>query len=263
MNRTLQLAGSGLNVSLQQQGNGLALIYLHGSFGIEWSRSLIDALAHSHSVIAPHLPGYGDSDGLERINSFYDLSVWLDEVMDALDLSQVTLVGHDFGGAAAAEYAALFRRRVSRLVLLAPYGLWPQGDPLPDIFGLTPGALTRLLYADPSGPHAEQFNAPPADKAEQMASILRRRQALIAAAKLLWPIPDKGLKHRLYRISAPSLVIGGRQDQLLNEAYVSDFAARIAGASLSWVDGGHMIPQEQALAAADQIGRFLNPMLSR
>jgi pimeloyl-ACP methyl ester carboxylesterase len=57
--------------------------------------------------------------GLERIRSFYDLSVWLDEVLDALGRERVALAGHDFGGAAAAEYAALFRRRVERLVLLA------------------------------------------------------------------------------------------------------------------------------------------------
>ena len=36
------------------------------------------------------------------------------------------------GGAAAAEYAALFRRRVSQLALITPYGLWPEGEPLAD-----------------------------------------------------------------------------------------------------------------------------------
>jgi len=167
------------------------------------------------------------------------------------------VVGHDFGGAAAAEYAALFRRRVGRLVLIAPYGLWPAGEPLPDIFGLTPGALTRLLYADPAGAHAEAFNAPLPDKAQQDAAVLRRRQALIAAAKLLWPIPDKGLRHRLYRVIAPTLLIGGRHDRLMDAAYIADFASRIAQARAVSLEAGHMIPQEAAQAAAAEITAFL------
>lgn len=253
---TLTLAGNGLAAEVHRAGRGPALVYLHGAFGLEWSMPLLAELARERTVIAPHLPGYGGSEGLERINGFHDLSVWLDEVLDVHGLCDVVLVGHDFGGAAAAEYAALFRRRVSRLVLLAPYGLWPEGEPLADIFGLTPGALTRLLYADPMGPYAEAFNAQHADKAMQDAAILRRRQALIAAAKLLWPIPDKGLRHRLYRIGAPTLLIGGRQDRLFDEAYLKDFAARIAGARLAMVDSGHMMPQEAAAAAAREILGF-------
>ncbi len=241
-----------------QRGSGPALLYLHGAFGLEWSQALIDELARSHRVIAPHLPGYGESDGLEGINSFNDLAVWLDELLDALALERVILVGHDFGGAAAAEYAALFRRRVDRLVLIAPYGLWPAGEPLPDIFGLTPGALTRLLYADAMGPHAEAFNAPLPDKARQDAAVLRRRQALIAAAKLLWPIPDKGLRHRLYRITAPTLVMGGSDDRLMDAAYIADFTARITAAQTATVASGHMMPQEAAPAAAARITAFLH-----
>jgi pimeloyl-ACP methyl ester carboxylesterase len=256
MSELIALAGR-RHAQCVQRGSGPALLYLHGAFGLEWSHALIEQLARSHRVIAPHLPGYGESDGLEGINTFHDLSVWLDELLDALDLASVAVVGHDFGGAAAAEYAALFRRRVERLALIAPYGLWPAGEPLPDIFGLTPGALTRLLYADPTGAHAEAFNAPLPDKAQQDAAVLRRRQALIAAAKLLWPIPDKGLRHRLYRVIAPTLLIGGRHDRLMDAAYIADFASRIAQARAVSLEAGHMIPQEAAQTAAAEITAFL------
>lgn len=244
MSQTLTLPGNGLTVEYERLGSGPVLIWLHGAFGLQWSMPLAQALSATHTVIALHLPGYGASEGLERIRSFYDLAVWIDEVLDALKLDSVALAGHDFGGAAAAEYAALFRRRVSRLVLLAPYGLWPEGEPLTDIFGLTPGALTRALYADPTGVHANDFNVQYPDKERQDAAILSRRQALIAAAKLMWPIPDKGLRKRLYRITAPTLLIGGRQDGIMDAAYLQDFARGIAGARLVMVDSGHMLPQE-------------------
>ncbi len=249
----LSLTGRGSSAEVQIQGTGEPLLYLHGAFGLRWSDALIAALSKRYCVIAPHLPGYGKSDGLEKIRSFYDLSVWLDEVLDARGIGQVRLIGHDFGGAAAAEYAALFRKRVSALTLLAPYGLWPEGEPLADIFGLTPGSLTKLLFADPGGEAAQDFNRQYPDKAQQDEAILARRQAMIAAAKLLWPIPDKGLRNRLYRLTAPTTVVGGRHDRMMNAAYIERFASMIHGASVAMVEAGHMIPQEAPSEVADLV----------
>jgi pimeloyl-ACP methyl ester carboxylesterase len=240
----LSLAGRATVAEIEVHGRGAPLLYLHGAFGLKWSEPLIAELASRRTVIAPHLPGYGGSDGLEQIRSFYDLSVWLDEVLDALGEDRIELMGHDFGGAAAAEYAALYRRRVSALTLIAPYGIWPEGEPLADIFGLTPGALTKLLFADPMGQAAQDFNRQYTDKAQQDEAILARRQAMIAAAKLLWPIPDKGLKRRLYRIGAPTVVVGGRHDRMMDAAYIERFASLIQGAQAHMVDAGHMVPQE-------------------
>jgi len=145
-------------------------------------------------------------------------------------------------------------------VLLAPYGLWPQsGEPLTDIFALTPGALTRALYADPTGPHANDFNVQYPDKARQDEAILARRQALIAAAKLMWPIPDKGLRRRLYRITAPTLLIGASGDGILTPAYLQEFAAGITDARLVMLDSGHMLPQEATREVAREFAEFLQP----
>jgi pimeloyl-ACP methyl ester carboxylesterase len=127
---------------------------------------------------------------------------------------------------------------------------------MPDIFALTPGALTKLLFADPTGPHAGAFNIQHPDKARQDEAILSRRQAMIAAAKLLWPIPDKGLRHRLYRIQAPTIVIGGTRDELMGEAYIRDFAKGIAGARVQMLDAGHMVPQEATMAVAASISKL-------
>ncbi len=248
--KLISIEGRGSSADCHMSGRGEPLLYLHGAFGLKWSMPLVEALAERHTVIAPHLPGYGRSDGLERIKTFYDLSVWIDEVLDAEGVESIRVVGHDFGGAAAAEYAALFRRRVSALTLLAPYGLWPEGEPLADIFGLTPGALTKLLFTDPLGEAAQDFNRQYSDKAQQDEAILARRQAMIAAAKLLWPIPDKGLIHRLYRIQVPTVVVGGRHDRMMGADYIKRFAEGIRGARAVTVDAGHMIPQEAAAEVA-------------
>lgn len=252
------IPGRDRKVEIERIGDGAPLVYLHGAFGLEWSMPLLNALAERRTVYAPHLPGYGGSDGLEDIDSFYDLSVWLDEVLDLLGLETVALAGHDFGGAAAAEYAALFRRRTASLALLAPLGLWLDDAPMPDVFGLTPGALTRALFADGHSEAAAAFNATHADRALQNESILRRRQALIAAAKLLWPLPDKGLAKRLYRIKAPTLLVSGRNDRLTGPGYTAAFEASIAGSRVVAVDSGHMLPQEAASPSAKALLAFLD-----
>lgn len=258
MSDLLRLPGRDLDVEVQREGSGPPLLYLHGSFGPEWSRPLVAALAKSHCVIMPSLPGYGASGGLDGMENFYDVAVWLDEVMGQLGLGPVAIAGHDFGGAVAAEYACLFRDRVARLALLAPLGLWVDAQPMPDFFGLTPGALTRVLFADSGSPAAAAFNQQYPDKGRQQDAIQRRRQALIAAAQLLWPIPDKGLAKRLYRLKASTLLLWGDADPLLGAPYVEAFQQAIPGAELHRVPGGHMIPQEAPDDAAAVIAAFLN-----
>jgi pimeloyl-ACP methyl ester carboxylesterase len=250
MSGVLRLAGQHWTAEVERRGQGRPVLYLHGSFGLEWSAPLLERLAAGCEVIAPHLPGYGASEGLDRIDGFHDLAVWLDEVLDALGLETAALIGHDFGGAAAAEYGALFPRRVTSLDLIAPLGLWLDAEPVPDIFGLTPGALTRVLFADADSTAARGFNAVPEAREARNEAILRRRQSLIAAAKLLWPIPDKGLSGRLYRIAAPTRLWWGRDDRLMGAAYAEAFAGHIAGAQLHWLAGGHMLPLEEPAALA-------------
>lgn len=257
MSDLLRLPGRNLEAEVLREGRGPPLLYLHGSFGPEWSRPLVAALTKHHSVIMPSLPGYGASGGLDGMENFYDVAVWLDEVIGQLGIGPVALVGHDFGGAVAAEYACLYRERVAKLALLAPLGLWVEAHPMPDFFGLTPGALTRVLFADAASPTAAAFNEQYPDKHQQQDAILRRRQALIAAAQLLWPIPDKGLAKRLYRLKAPTLLLWGEADPLLGAPYAEAFQRTIPGAELQHVPGGHMIPQEAPEAAAAAIAGFL------
>jgi pimeloyl-ACP methyl ester carboxylesterase len=257
MSDILCLPGRGLEAEVFREGSGPPLLYLHGAFGPEWSRPLVAALAKTHTVLMPSLPGFGASGGLDGMENFYDVAVWLDEVVGQLGLGSVAIAGHDFGGAVAAEYACLFRERVAKLALLAPLGLWVDAHPMPDFFGLTPGALTRVLFADAASPPAAAFNAQYPDKEQQLDSILRRRQALIAAAQLLWPIPDKGLAKRLYRLQAPTLLLWGDADPLLGAPYEEAFQQAIPGATLQKVPGGHMIPQEAPNEAAAAIASFL------
>ena len=68
-----------------------------------------------------------------------------------------------------------------------------------------------------------------------------------ATGKFVWPIPDKGLKKRLHRVKAPTLIVWGEDDALVSSVYAKEFAARIANSRVEIIkDCGH-VPQVEKL----------------
>jgi pimeloyl-ACP methyl ester carboxylesterase len=79
-----------------------------------------------------------------------------------------------------------------------------------------------------------------------------------ATGKFIWPIPDKGLKKRIHRITAPTLLVWGEHDRLVPRAYAKEFAGRLTNTRLEVVPGGGHAPHlEQPGAAARAVQAFL------
>jgi pimeloyl-ACP methyl ester carboxylesterase len=78
------------------------------------------------------------------------------------------------------------------------------------------------------------------------------------AGKILFPIPDRGLSQRLYRIKAKTVLIWGDGDKLIPSAYAHAFKKAIAGAELvSIAEASHMVTLEktdQVAAAISKLG---------
>ena len=203
------------------------MVFLHGVGGLTWD-PLLDAMAADHRVIAPEHPGAGTSQGLDYVETLWDLVLYYDELLDVLGLPAVSLVGHSFGGMVAAEIAATSPERVDRLVLIAPLGLWRDDHPVPDISGVPRASVADLLpAADPGDPE----------------SLLRASMTMASILQFIWPLPDKGLRKRLYRVHAETLVIWGEDDRIVHPAYGDDFVAAIANARLELVPAAGHLPQ--------------------
>ena len=81
---------------------------------------------------------------------------------------------------------------------------------------------------------------------------------MASVLQFIWPLPDKGLDRRLYRVKAETLLIWGAQDGLVDPAYGQDFAAGIAGARLEIVEGAGHLPQiEQSAKVLSLVTDFL------
>ena len=125
----------------------------------------------------------------------------------------------------AAEIAATSPHRVDKLVLIAPIGLWRDDHPVPDISGIPPASLPALVFADPDEPARAVAAGARPDRPE---SLFRASQTMASILQFIWPLPDKGLSKRLYRVKAPTLLVWGAQDGLVHPAYGEDFPAAIA-----------------------------------
>ena len=128
----------GISVRVRQGGSGPPLVYLHGLVGLLGEEPLLDRLARQFRVHAPLWPGYGPEEGEEKIEDMLDFALLGWDIADALGLDRPHLVGHSFGGMIAAEMACVARNDLDRLVLVTPFGLWLDDQPIPDPFAVLP-----------------------------------------------------------------------------------------------------------------------------
>jgi pimeloyl-ACP methyl ester carboxylesterase len=100
---------------------------------------------------------------------------------------------------------------------------------------------------------------PDPDSDEDRAHMgIERARALSTVAKFLWPIPDRGLKRRAYRIKSPTLILWGGEDRINPPSYAADFQSLITGSrTATLLNAGHLLMLEQADAFADAVAGFL------
>ncbi|GIW13736.1 MAG: alpha/beta hydrolase [Tepidiforma sp.] len=246
-------------VPVYRKGSGQPLLYLHAAGGIRNGMTPeMLALAEHYDVIVPTHPGWDDTPGLEHIDDVHDMVVYYQDFCDALGLTSFFLAGHSIGGMFAAELAAARPDMVKKLVLVCPVGLWMDETPVTDLFILMPNELPGVIFGDLSNPVIPKLFAPPASEEELAENYYFQLANFSATGKFIWPIPDKGLKKRLHRIKAPTLIVWGDQDKLVPPAYAELFRSKIASAQVVMVPGaGHMVPLENTPEFTRAVTEFL------
>jgi len=252
--RAISLRNGTMTTRVLVGGQGDPLVYIHGAGGLMWD-PFVEALASQFTVYAPEHPGSGESTGLEELRDIWDLVLYYNDLLDALELPAARVVGHSFGGMVAAELAANNPERVSRLVLIAPIGLWRDDAPIPDLAATPADKMAGLVLADPNSPLAA-FLAPPVDDPEALFQAAMRMASIF---HFIWPIPDKGLDRRLHRVQAPTLLVWGKQDGLVPPVYADEFASKLRQSEIALIDGAGHLPQlEQPDAVHKHVLAFLS-----
>lgn len=249
----------GTRCRVLEGGSGTPLVFFHSAGGLLPDNPFLDRLARSFHVFAPEWPGYGDSTGEDLLEDMLDWALHGWDLIDALGLRRPHLVGHSMGGMIASEMACLAPRDLGKLVLAAPAGLWDDALPIPDIFALLPFQLAEALFHDPQQGQALLTGGADLSDIEALKEYyLASQRRLAQAGKILFPIPNRRLSKRLYRLGAETLLVWGASDRLIVPAYAQRWQALIPKARVETIESaGHMVPYEQPEAFSKAVAAFL------
>jgi haloalkane dehalogenase len=220
------VAVNGLTFHYLEAGSGPPVLLLHGwpTSSFLW-RNVIPGIAKTHRVVAPDLPGFGQSD--KPLDVTYDFEFHLkalDGFLDATGVQQLGLVVHDLGGPIGAYWAVKRRERVTKLAflntLLYPHPHWTviafvlaARTPLIRSFLVSPAGLKLAMQigmrnrANLTDEVLHGVQAPFASK--------EARRALIQNAYELNPGGFYKIQKGLPEFKIPVRIVYGEEDRIL------------------------------------------------
>jgi pimeloyl-ACP methyl ester carboxylesterase len=279
-----------LSCTIAGPEDGPLMVLLHGfpEFGGSWRRAMVPLAEAGFRVVAPDQRGYGRSDKPPKVSDYGmdHLAGDIDALIRAMGHEQASVVGHDWGGAVAWWLAMTEPTRVSRLVTLnvphpealrrtlfsnleqlrrAWYMFAFQLPGLPEHLLLRDGG--RGLYArlvEQSGNEA----FPPADRAAYVGAWTQpgamRGMLNWYRAAMRTQLPDAlpgGLPGvaSARRVVVPTMILWGRDDEVLVESLASDSLDWCDEGSLRFFDAGHFVQHEERDEVVADLVRFCGP----
>ncbi|REE71136.1 pimeloyl-ACP methyl ester carboxylesterase [Rhodococcus wratislaviensis] len=127
MSQLQHLALHGDAVAYRMSGEGETLLLVHGMAGSSatW-RAVLPQLAQRYRVLAPDLPGHGDSAKPRGDYSLGAFAAWLRDLLHELGIERVTVIGQSLGGGVAMQFSYQHPELCDRLVLIGSGGLGPD-----------------------------------------------------------------------------------------------------------------------------------------
>jgi pimeloyl-ACP methyl ester carboxylesterase len=262
-----------------EAGEGPPIVLLHG-LGATAASMLptLAELARDHRVLAPDLPGFGDSAKPVRDYDAGFFASWLLAFLDAVGVERAVLVGNSMGGRIALEAGLRAARRVEGLVLLAPslaFKRFREATPLVRLLAAELGAVPimvpralvlgalRMLFARPERLRDAWYEAA-VDEFVRVFGSARARMAFFSAARQIYleeAYGDDGFWDRLPALSPPAFFLWGDQDQLVPARFAPHVTAVLpAVRSQVLEDCGH-VPQFELPALTHRLMRdFLSTL---
>lgn len=239
-------------------GTGPPLLLLNGiGANLDMWQALLGHL-HGRHVIAYDFPGTGGSPDLPGPRRMPALALIVVELLDALGLDRVDVLGYSWGGALAQELAHRAPERVRSLVLCAT---------IPGLGGRPPPPWVLGAMATPLRYYSRTYMRL---VAPLIYGVRIQHDQGHLAARRQRPPSVRGYAHQLYAITGwssrgwlsslrlPVLVLSGRGDHLATARNGVILARQIRGAGLHVVPGGHLFLLQDVSVAAQVVSRFLD-----
>ena len=224
-----------------------AIVFVHGAAFDHsvWQWQSRYFAHHGHSVLAVDLPGHGRSPGNFR-STIEEYAEWIAGLLDAVALPQAALVGHSMGSLVALETALRHAPRVTKLALVGSSAPMPVGDAF----------IAAAREEEPVGLDMEAVWGH--SRGSQLASSAVPGASLLSASRRLNARSKHGALHaalnacngyrpdakKLAELRVPTLVVGGRRDQMTQFKAGKALADAIPGARFEALDAGHSMMSE-------------------
>jgi pimeloyl-ACP methyl ester carboxylesterase len=250
---------------LSRVGEGIPVLMLHGFLGDRtgW-QPLIDRVSDQYCCISLDLLGFGASGQPAIVYDVPTEVAFVEAVRSQLGLEQIYIVGHSFGGWVAAAYAIAYPGRVLGLLLAAPAGI--RDDEFCGRYDYLRPLLTGGPWIDwglgLAGPIAQLLGqTKPLQTLRWFRQEIQRQPA--AKSFLLDRLrPEDAIdtvETQIHRITAPTTIVIGDQDDTIPLWHAETYANRIQGAILAiWPGCDHSLPQRQS----DRLAQALNQLVS-
>ncbi len=259
----------GLRVHYRDTGNITApvLVMLHG-FGSslqtwdEWS----NVLDINYRVIRLDLAGFGLTGASADENYSDEADVQrIEDFLNALELKDVTLIGHSMGGRIAWNYASAYPQRVRSLVLLAPDGFPAPGQNLGDrpydagpIAGLIQFVLPKFLVKKSLEPAFFNPRLITDELLDRYYDLLRAPQVRQAILARMRQTINSDPVNRLQKITAPTLLLWGEGDQMIPSRNSEDYLRVMRNAKvIKFPKASHLLHEETPKLALPSVLDFI------
>ena len=221
----------GREANYVELGEGPALVFIHG-LGASWQSWLeqMPEFGASHRVVAMDLPGFGYSESPSEDISIEYYARWTARFMDVLGIESAAVVGNSMGGFVSAELAIKFPERVQRLVFVSAAIFWQnrrRAQPLVQLARMSDAVVARALvratddiatrrrlrYAALASAGFRYPQYVSDELAHEMVRSARRTDGFLPALEAL---AGYDLEEELPKISCPTLIVWGANDQLVS-----------------------------------------------
>lgn len=248
------------------EGGGTPILLVHGggsdNAAISWYR-LIEPLSTDRPVIAPDLPGFGYTEGVDLTGTSAGMADQLAAVLDALGFDRVVVCGVSMGGEVAIQFALRHPERTAALVAIAAGGLIQQwrnpvahwlawsATLLPDPILVPMSAfanrfvktmIPRMVKDPATLPEVvvEEFAREARRPRSGYAYVLYNRKSIGRRSMINNLLPD------VHRIATPTLFFHGADDPLVTPSGSVEAAGLMPDAEIDLVpDCGHWAQLEE------------------
>lgn len=249
-----------IRIASEERGSGFPLLLVMGQGYGRWAwEPILEPLAERFRVLSYDPRGVGESDKPDGPYTVEQLTADVLQVLDAHEIARAHVVGVSLGGMVAQQLAIEHPARVERLVLLATSSGFGHPVAMP---ASLPALYAEVAGLDPDAAVRRFVENAVSDRGEVVEELLRRRREhqieprfrdAQGAAAIAFDSYD-----RLEQIAAPTLVLTGDEDNVVDWHSSEGLAERIPDARLRVFPGtGHLFLWEQPGEVANALLEFL------